>query len=218
VTTYQKVCYWEAQTCCSLVDPCTGAVVASNGAAPAAATQPSVNEYPTPVAPAPAPTPASPGVQEYKSNGGGSGSPLYDRNYPRSTTPPEGSGSAMRNRTARQQPPQQAAPAFQPARAPLVPRLNSVAYDAPANTGPNLVGQVVAERGTIDRAVHLTFVSESASAADEKADVDGQGRFKVTLASGNWLIYSRDEQGKPVFQTRVSMRDQETQQMTLVSR
>lgn len=123
VTTYQKCCYWEAQTCYSLVDPCTGRVISpganatSPGVAesPAPGTQPGVGERPAVTAPM------------------DSGSPLYDRTQP-SGTLPEGSGSSIRRPA--QKPPAQVPPTA-PARSPVVPKYDRIAFDDAPASGTN---------------------------------------------------------------------------------
>jgi hypothetical protein len=118
VTTYRQCCYWEAQTCTSLVDPCTGAVISSsvgNGSHVPNGTAPAVTEsHPTsPVVPA-----QQPAVQEYRS--GGSGSPLYDQQYQRPNPAAPGNGSSL-PRTA----PTQA----RPAQPPIVPKIDRITLE-----------------------------------------------------------------------------------------
>jgi hypothetical protein len=204
VTTYQKSCYWEAQTCYSLVDPCTGRTI-SNGSTvpstgnpgvaetPSGASVPAVNERPTVPAP----------------SGTGTSSPLYNSQPPPSNV----EGSSLR-RTEKV--PTPAAP-----KAPVVPKYDRIAFDsAPAaGTQWNLAGQVVSQQGSTPKSnARLLFVSEAPTGQQESASTDAQGKFKVTLASGGWLVYLRDEQGKAVFQSRVNVKNNEAQQMTLVSR
>jgi hypothetical protein len=208
VTTYQKSCYWEAQTCYSLVDPCTGRTI-SNGTTAPAASSPGVSETPS--------GGSLPGVNERPAvpAPSDSGSPLFNSQPPANA--PEGSNSSLRRGS--QKPPAYVQP--QQPKAPVVPKYDRIAFDsAPANSNQwNLAGQVVNEQGSKPRAnARLLFVSEAASGQQQSASTDAQGKFKVSLASGNWLVYLRDENGKAVFQSRVNVKNNESQQMTLVSR
>jgi hypothetical protein len=204
VTSYQKVCYWEPQTCCSLVDPCTGAVISSGPAAPA----------PSAAAPAvPAETP-QPGVSEFRN--GGTSSPLYNKTYPPNL--PEGSGSSYRSRSQRapvSPPPTTVAP-----KAPIIPKMDRIAYeDGTEGAASGLVGRVLSDGTQLPRANHqLVFVPEAATGKQETAVTDADGRFRVKLNSGAWSVYLRDSAGKAVLHSTVSIGKNELRQMTLVSR
>jgi hypothetical protein len=201
VTTYQKCCYWEAQTCCSLVDPCAG-VAAPATAAPAV---PAVTESPSGV--------TVPGVRESAPAvpPANSGSPLYDRTQPPAALPPEGSSSSFRQGSPR-------SPATPAVRPPVVPKYDRIAFDRAPSFNWNLAGQIVSQSNSPRSGAKLLFVSDAASGTQESATADRDGRFRLTLASGNWLVYVRDEQGKAVFHTKVNVKGHEAQQMTLVSR
>jgi hypothetical protein len=109
----------------------------------------------------------------------------------------------------------------QPAPKPVVPKYDRIAFDtAPSNsTQWNLAGQVVSQDNNAPKAgARLLFVSEAPTGQQESASTDASGKFKVTLASGGWLVYVRDDQGKAVFHSRVQVKGNESLQMTLVSR
>jgi len=83
----------------------------------------------------------------------------------------------------------------------------------------NLEGNVVK---AADRAPHsgakLLFVSADRQGAQQAVTADGAGRFHATLASGGWLVYVQDGEGRPIFHEKVDMRDDEPRSVTLVSR
>lgn len=198
VTTYQKSCWWEPQTCCSLVDPCAnrGTSVApavndggSSGAVPA------VQDSGQPA------VPANPAGPMGDMNGGGASL----RKSLRPVTPPV------------PQPQQYVQP---PApRTPVVPKYNSIAFEDGAVGQPTLSGQVVQDSQNRPRpGAKLLFVSDAAAGKQETTTADTAGKFKVTLTAGQWLVYVRDESGKAVYQTKVQVKQNENQQMMLVSR
>ena len=85
--------------------------------------------------------------------------------------------------------------------------------------GPSVEGQVVK---AADRTPHagakLLFVSADRQGAQESVTADVEGRFRTTLASGGWLVYVQDADGRPVFHEKVDVLDGAPQTMTLVSR
>jgi hypothetical protein len=201
VTTYRQVCYWEPQTCCSLVDPCTGAVI-SNGATNPIAT--------TPAVPA---DPAVPAVNESRDTG--TGSPLYNKTYP-GTPLPEGSGSSYQNRTQR---PPLNPPATSAPKSPIQPRYDRIAIEENRAGETGLAGRVLRDGDKAPKAgTQLVFIPDSATGTQETATTDADGKFRVKLESGNWLVYLRDASGKAVLHSQVSVGKNELRQMTLVSR
>ena len=64
----------------------------------------------------------------------------------------------------------------------------------------------------------LLFVSAERQGAQQSVTADGDGRFQAALASGGWLVYVKDADGRPVFQEKVDVRDDGPRTMTLVSR
>ena len=209
VTTYRRCCYWEPQTCCSLVDPCTGAPVGTPApavpAVPAVPAQPGVSE---------SLRPGGPGVTE-QFNGGSTGSPGYNRFYPpMNPAPPEGSGSSRQR--SQFNPPLPPAP--QPPAKPIVPKYDRIAYDADPDPGQaNLVGVVLEEGDNTPKAgAQLVFVNDGPGGRQETATADSSGRFRVHLTSGTWTVYVRDAQGQQRYHSKVHVRTGEVQQMTLV--
>jgi hypothetical protein len=202
VTTYQKTCYWEPQTCCSLVDPCTGRASAVSPAVGDSfsgnGTTPAVQDSAAP----PEPNPAAPAVPANPMDAGThNGGTSYRKSF-RPPTPP----------VQQYQPPP--AP-----RAPIVPKYNSIALDRPASGQPSLSGQVMQDAYNRPRpGARLLFVSDASGGKHELATADNAGRFKVQLAVGNWQVYVRDDSGKAIYQTRVQVKPNESQNMTLVSR
>jgi hypothetical protein len=240
VTTYKKCCYWEPQTCCSLVDPCACKTTAASVPVPQA--RPVVPVGPVgPVGPVNPVVPSSPIVPTnplvpstseshnpslpYSPPPGGNGptsSPLYNQYYTPPTQPlaptnpmapphPEGSGSSFRPKSA-----PFVVPTQKPA-APVAPRLDRIAYDA-APAQANLVGQVLRDTQQPKSGARLVFVSEGSSGRQEVATTDPTGKFQARLASGTWLMYVQDTQGKSVFHSKLQVKSDQVQQMTLMSR
>jgi hypothetical protein len=64
----------------------------------------------------------------------------------------------------------------------------------------------------------VLFISADRTAVRQTAGVDSYGRFRAVLTSGGWLVYVQGTDGRPVFQRRIDVRDNETQSIRLVSR
>jgi hypothetical protein len=200
VTSYKQCCYYEpVTTCCTpcctpgcptvSAPPCNG-----NGGTP------SVTESTNGVPSIPTSPPATkPGVSE-------SVAPSTSSNYNQYIAP-QASG------TNRHVPP------AQPKLSNPTPPPPAVKLDRIVSLkGHNLEGQVT--RG--DQAPHsgarLLFVNVDRGGVQETAHADTSGEFRVTLASGNWLVYVHGPDGKPVFQTKVAVKENETRQVRLTSR
>jgi hypothetical protein len=196
VTTYRRHCYWEPETCCSLVNPCNGTT-----AAPAVTESGSVA------------VPTTPRVDEFR--GAEPAAPGYNRASP-PAVPAEGSSSSFRPRGGRAP---SSVPVQQP-KPPVAPRMDRIAFDQPTKPAHgDLKGQVVPASGTWTAAkVNLSFVREDADRLEQAVATDEKGKFTVTLASGKWKVYVKDGQGQSVFHSTVMVRENEVQQMTLVSR
>jgi hypothetical protein len=228
VTSYQRAFYWEpVTTCCTpqccpspCASPCNG-TPAPAYAAPACADagQPA---YTPPAAQAPAYNPPAvseqrstpvPGVQEYPDSGkGGSGSPLYDRysNPPANPTMPGASGAY------RQVPPRQPAAPAAPVPAPRPPsvRLERI-VSAPLT---QVQGQVVRGDSAPQAGAKVVFVSATRREPHQIVTADATGKFRVTLASGGWLVYVHDANDRPVLHSKIDLNDNENRKVTLVSR
>jgi hypothetical protein len=152
--------------------------------------------------------PPGPGVQETPGKDA-SGQPLYDRRYaPPGDNMPPASGSSLRPVPQRQ-------PSALPP-APLPPRvkLDRVV----ALPVPTLQGQVVLGNNAPAAGAKLLFVSAARRGPQQSVTADGVGRFRVTLASGSWLVYVAGADGRPTFHSKIDLKDTETRQVTLVSR
>jgi hypothetical protein len=83
----------------------------------------------------------------------------------------------------------------------------------------NLEGNVVMAS---DRAPHsgakLLFVSADRQGTQQAVTADVAGRFHATLATGGWLVYVQDGEGRPIFHEKVDVREDEPRTVTLVSR
>jgi len=83
---------------------------------------------------------------------------------------------------------------------------------------PALEGQVVSAAQQPRSGTRVLFVNADQSGARQAATTDTAGRFRVTLASGNWLIYVQDAGGNSVFQRKVEVVRGKPSRMTLMSR
>jgi hypothetical protein len=195
VQSYRIASYWEpVTTCCQPQAPCcptAGVAVPGVNVSPAPAGQPGVSEQrlqPTP------------GVQVVPDRS--SGTPLYDNRFP------SNSGSATNPSNLR--------PTLLP---PIPPPAPSVRLDRIVSIPQSQVqGQLVRNDNAPRSGAQLTFVSTDAQAARRQVTTDAAGKFNVTLASGGWLVYIDDTDKQPIFQTRLTLGDNENRQITLVSR
>jgi hypothetical protein len=101
-----------------------------------------------------------------------------------------------------------------PAQKPAAVRIDRIA----SQPSPNLGGQVVGADRAPQAGTRVLFVSTDQRSASQSATTDGYGRFRVSLASGDWLVYVQDATGRPVFHQKVQVRGSEPMQMTLVGR
>jgi hypothetical protein len=103
--------------------------------------------------------------------------------------------------------------------APRSPAPPSVRLDkivlAPA---PGVEGQVVRDDRAPAAGAKVMFVSVDRQGSQQSVTADARGQFRVTLASGAWLVYVHGADGKPVFHSKIELRGEETRQVTLVSR
>jgi hypothetical protein len=151
------------------------------------------------------PTPV-PGVQEYRN---GTGGPQYERYLgPQQTAPPP-SGTSYRQVVP--QAPNQSRPV--PAPAPPKVRLDRIVVAPQAQ----LEGQVVSSDRAPRPGIQLTFVAASQQGPHRSVTANDAGQFRVVLASGEWLVYVRGNDGKETFHRKLDLRDGETRPVTLVS-
>src|SRR5581483_11180109 len=108
-------------------------------------------------------------------------------------------------------------PAAQPAapsQAPPRVRLERIA----ALPDSNLNGVVVTTARVPQANTRVLFVSADQAGGRQAVTADTHGRFRVSLASGSWLVYVQDSHGRQVFQRRVDVTENQPHTMTLVSR
>jgi hypothetical protein len=197
VTTYQQAFYYEPQTTCCTTTTGAPVAVPAPSVVPRAA-PPAVSDQQNGVG-----LGAPPGVSE------GSNLPpttsegmKYDR--PRSDVMPR----VPENSSYRQ-----ALPPGQPAAPPRV-RLDRIASLPSAE----MAGQVVSADRVPQAGAKVLFVSADQRGTRQAATADIGGQFRVSLASGIWLVYVQDGQGKLTLNKRVEVRDNQPLRLTLVSR
>jgi hypothetical protein len=139
-----------------------------------------------------------PGVGEYRSTPNGN---------PPSSMPPAGPGVSLRQLT-----PAPAAPRTPPP--PPVVRLERVV----ALPSASVEGQVVRDDRAPQPGARLLFVSAEREGEREAVTADQSGQFRVTLASGGWLMYIEGADGKPTFHSKIEVAENQTRQVTLVRR
>jgi hypothetical protein len=81
-----------------------------------------------------------------------------------------------------------------------------------------MAGQVVSTDRVPQANAKLLFISADQRGTRQAITADISGKFRVSLASGSWLVYVQDGQGKLMLNKRVEIRDNEPVQLTLVSR
>jgi hypothetical protein len=82
----------------------------------------------------------------------------------------------------------------------------------------NVEGVAVRADGTPDAGARLTFKRADHQGETHTVTADGSGRFKATLASGGWLVYTQQADGQLLHHTRIDVRDDQTSQVRLTSR
>jgi hypothetical protein len=205
VTSYQQAFYYEpVTTCCTstagaaVAAPLPGATVvppAGGTVAPPVAAPPGTIEQRTPAVPAP-----PPGTMETRDPMTPAGPAGLDRNP--SPLPP-----TFMPRTAGEgyRPPQALPPAV---------RFDRIA----SREGHNLEGRVVTSGRLPQSGARVLFVSVEGKNIQQTATANEKGVFRAKLDQGGWLVYTYDNQGKPVFCKRVEVPADRTVNMTLVSR
>ena len=98
--------------------------------------------------------------------------------------------------------------------APPSIRLEKIVPVPPAN----VEGVVVRADSTPDAGARLTFKRAGREGETHTVTADGSGRFKATLASGGWQVYTQRADGQLLHHTRIDVRDDQTKQVTLTSR
>jgi hypothetical protein len=210
VTSYRLSYYYEPVTTCTSTcappcpppcSPCSTPLTPAPSAVPAVTEQPSAP--PAGVPPA--------GVNEQRSappapNGNGTGD-IEKRYYPTPQNPtpmPPASGTNYR----------QNVPA--PAAPPPAVKLDRIVM-VPA-TGNQIEGKVIHNDNSPRAGVRLLFVSAAKQGPQETVTADKDGRFNLTLTSGDWLVYMTAADGKPVFHSKIDVNHSDTRPVVLVSR
>ncbi len=189
VTSYRMAFYYEpVTTCCttSCYPPCPDPCPPG----------PSVGEQRS----SSAPPATQPGVGEYRDPGtSGSNKPFEPNRNGSSGEPPM---SKVPSTSIRQ-------PAPPPPPAVKLDRIVAL-------PGHNVEGAVVRGDEAPRPGAKLLFVSADRKEAPQSVTADAGGKFRLTLASGAWLVYL-NEGAEPTFQTRIEVRE-ETKSLRLVSR
>ena len=202
VTSYQQSFYYEpVTTCCTST---TGAPVASPPQG--AVTNPPAGAAVTPAAPAtgasrePMPPPP-PGTTETREPGYPASDPYKAERSPALSRP----GSMPPAADSSSRPRQRTAPPV---------RLDRIAS---RGTG-NLEGKVLQSDRSPRSGAQVLLVSADARSNQQKVTADQDGVFRTRVEAGGWLVYTHDENGKPVFSRRVEVSADRPLSMTLTQR
>lgn len=202
VTAYQQSFYWEPVTSCSAPAPaCPPQDCAPPPAAPLSTQPPPMVSEPR--------TPAGPGVTETPPRNGTDNLP-YNRYYPPQDPMPPASGSSYRQLLPNRPVPQRPA-------APLPPVPNVRLDRIVAIPMGQVEGQIVRQDKFPLAGAQLLLVNASGSLPRQTVTTDAAGHFRATVASGGWLVYIQAANGKPVFQQKIEVLDNETRQLNLVA-
>jgi hypothetical protein len=149
----------------------------------------------------------------------------------RSTTPAPGVSDTPGNGSPGTQQYYQGMPkagtSFQRQLQPITPGLSSPASAPPAVKfekivslpNHNIEGQVVRENQGPQANAKVLFVRAERQGDQQSITANESGQFRATLASGGWLVYVHGADGKPVFYSKIDVKDNDQpRQFTLVSR
>jgi hypothetical protein len=64
----------------------------------------------------------------------------------------------------------------------------------------------------------VMFVNADRQGDQQSVTADGQGQFRAELPAGNWLVYLNKTDGSLDFQSKIEIRQEETQRLTLLGR
>jgi hypothetical protein len=206
-TTYQQAFYYEpVTTCCQTTvgAPVTTLPAGAVATPPQVTTPPQVSDPNTlpPYSPPKVDDGSTQTSESKRFNGNPNTGPAMPKAFDESSRQPK-LGS-----------PQPLAPA--PVQTPPASkaRIDHIASQPAANVD----GLVVKADHAPHAGAKLLFVSAERQGAQQSVTTDGHGRFQATLAAGGWLVYLHDDNGRPVFQEKLDVRDDEARTMTLVSR
>ncbi len=217
VTSYQQVTYYEPQTSCCNTNGGQAAVVPGNtltpsGGVPATGNPPTVQEQRQPAL---TPNPnlyspnSSPNVQESREPAPAGTPPDSHMKYDRNPNFPANPGQYPEPRLGTPYPANQSTPA---PRSGI--RLDRVA----SRTSPVLQGQVVGNDQRPQPGARLLLISDDGQRFQKQAQADSAGQFRVTLASGRWLLYTYSSGGQKVFQQKIEVAEKDKQIVRLVNR
>ncbi len=192
VTTYQRVSYWEPQTCCT--NPCSSGCATGVAQAPVALQAPPVVQQ-QPAQPLPQTQPPPIIKEQGAGNGSGNGAanPSYNRYY--GAEPPVNPGAFRHPLPSAPVPGRPVSPSDSPAL-----RLERI-----ASINPAVEGRVVRQDRTPRAGARVLFVNAGRQAPNETVTANAAGRFQVNLASGSWLVYVAGQDGRPVFNSRIDV-------------
>jgi hypothetical protein len=98
--------------------------------------------------------------------------------------------------------------------APPAARLERIVPVPPAN----VEGSIVRADSRPDAGARLTFKRADRDGETHTVTADGSGRFKATLASGGWTVYTQRADGQLVANSRIDVREGKTSEVKLTSR
>lgn len=193
VTTYQQAFYYEPVTTCTSTSVTVGAPIPATPA-PALANPPA--QSPSGLQPGVQEQriPPVPGVLEQSGSGNGSGTRLERYFEPRQ--------------------PASAVPQRPSSPAPPTVRLDRIT----ALPGANVEGQVYRGDSSPQSGAYVLFVSMARQGVRETTQADANGNFRVALGRGEWLVYLHGADGKPVFHSKLEVRENEQRRVALLSR
>jgi hypothetical protein len=79
-------------------------------------------------------------------------------------------------------------------------------------------GNVLRGQETPFAGAHILFVNSEQNLPRQTIRADAAGSFHVALASGGWLIYVDDADGRPVFQKKIHVQENQAYLVSLAMR
>jgi hypothetical protein len=220
-TSYQLSYYWEPQTtCCTttvgapIFTQPTGGVgtgfsqgFAPSGVAPSGIPPSATDGHTTPY-------PAGPSGVPSAGDTGGAAPPTSSdsRKFPETPVMPPASPNSYRQ--PQLGPPVNVTPEPPPAPPKAAVRLDKIVSLPKAN----VEGAVVGPDRRPQANARILFVSVDRQRAQEEVTADRAGGFGVSLASGQWLVYTYGADGRPVYHRKVDVRDDVPSRLTLDNR
>jgi hypothetical protein len=201
VTNYQEIRYYEAVPDCP--QPCPNPPCPNGGSYGGSAGAP---PYTPPSQPGPSQPPVR--VEEGPPMGGAYKPNMsLDRQLP-AVSPPQSPSSRM------QPQPQSPQPPLAPPVAPPTVRLDRIVL-GPAQ---GVEGQVLRSGKTPHGGAQVLFVSAERQGVQRTVTADDAGRFSADLAPGGWLVYIKEPGNQTHFQSKLEVRNEMVERVTLVSR